>query len=232
MGVVYALLRGKATVNFDKICPRQGGGPYVTMGKIIEERGAEAVKNWDELYAECMDCRRCSLADTRHNVVFGEGARDAEVMFIGEGPGEQEDLTGRPFVGRAGQLLDDMLEMIDLRREKVFIGNMVKCRPPGNRDPLNIEQEACIGYLRNQVALIRPKIIVCLGRIAAIRLMKDDFKITREHGQWMEKAGVWMMAMFHPSALLRDPSKRPESFVDLKTLQAKIREICTHTYND
>ncbi len=219
-------------MNFDKICPRQGGGPYVTMGKILEERGAEAVKNWDELYAECMDCRRCSLADTRHNVVFGEGARDAEVMFIGEGPGEQEDLTGRPFVGRAGQLLDDMLEMIDLRREKVFIGNMVKCRPPGNRDPLNIEQEACIGYLRNQVALIRPKIIVCLGRIAAIRLMKDDFKITREHGQWMEKAGVWMMAMFHPSALLRDPSKRPESFVDLKTLQAKIREICTHTYND
>ena len=137
------------------------------------------MKNWDELYAECMDCRRCSLADTRHNVVFGEGARDAEVMFIGEGPGEQEDLTGRPFVGRAGQLLDDMLEMIDLHREKVFIGNMVKCRPPGNRDPLNIEQEACIGYLRNQVALIRPKIIVCLGRIAAIRLMKDDFKITR-----------------------------------------------------
>ena len=200
------------------------------MGKILEERGTEAVKNWDELYAECMDCRKCSLADTRHNVVFGEGARDAEVMFIGEGPGEQEDLTGRPFVGRAGQLLDDMLEMIDLRREKVFIGNMVKCRPPGNRDPLNIEQEACIGYLRNQVALIRPKIIVCLGRIAAIRLMKDDFKITREHGQWMEKAGVWMMAMFHPSALLRDPSKRPESFVDLKTLQAKIREICTHTY--
>ena len=218
-------------MNFDKICPRQGGGPYVTMGKILEERGTEAVKNWDELYAECMDCRKCSLADTRHNVVFGEGARDAEVMFIGEGPGEQEDLTGRPFVGRAGQLLDDMLEMIDLRREKVFIGNMVKCRPPGNRDPLNIEQEACIGYLRNQVALIRPKIIVCLGRIAAIRLMKDDFKITREHGQWMEKAGVWMMAMFHPSALLRDPSKRPESFVDLKTLQAKIREICNHTYD-
>ena len=189
------------------------------------------MKNWEELHAECMACRKCNLADTRHNVVFGEGARDAEVMFIGEGPGEQEDLTGRPFVGRAGQLLDDMLEMIDLHRDKVFIGNMVKCRPPGNRDPLNIEQEACIGYLRNQVALIRPKIIVCLGRIAAIRLMKDDFKITREHGQWMEKAGVWMMAMFHPSALLRDPSKRPESFVDLKTLQAKIREICNHTYD-
>ena len=188
------------------------------------------MRSWDQLYAECMACRGCDLADTRHNVVFGEGARDAEVMFIGEGPGEQEDLTGRPFVGRAGQLLDDMLEMIDLDRTKVYIANIVKCRPPGNRDPLNIEQEACIGYLRSQAALIRPRIIVCLGRIAAIRLMKEDFKITREHGQWMEKAGVWMMAMFHPSALLRDPSKRPESFVDLKTLQAKIREVCTHTY--
>ena len=189
------------------------------------------MKNWDQLQAECMACRRCDLADTRHNVVFGEGARQAEVMFIGEGPGEQEDLTGRPFVGRAGQLLDDMLEMIDLDRTKVYIANMVKCRPPGNRDPLNVEQEACIGYLRNQTALVRPKIIVCLGRIAAMRLIKSDFKITREHGQWVQKAGVWMMAMFHPSALLRDPSKRPESFVDLKTLQAKIREICTHTYD-
>ena len=186
--------------------------------------------NWDALQTACMGCQRCDLADTRHNVVFGEGNRQAEVMFIGEGPGEQEDLTGRPFVGRAGQLLDDMLTMIDLDRTKVYIANMVKCRPPGNRDPLNIEQEACIGYLRNQTALIRPKIIICLGRIAAMRLMKSDFRITREHGMWMQKAGVWMMAMFHPSALLRDPSKRPESFVDLKSLQAKIREVCTHTY--
>ncbi len=159
-------------------------------------------------------------------MVFGEGARDAEVMFIGEGPGEQEDRTGRPFVGRAGQLLDDMLAMIDLKREKVFIGNMVKCRPPQNRDPLNIEQEACIGYLRNQVALLKPKIIVCLGRIAAMKLIKEDFKITREHGQWIEKAGVWMMAMYHPSALLRDPRKGRRALDDLKSLQAKIREVC------
>lgn len=126
------------------------------------------MKDWDALYEECIHCQKCGLAETRTNVVFGEGARDAEVMFIGEGPGEQEDRTGRPFVGRAGQLLDDMLAMIDLKREKVFIGNMVKCRPPQNRDPLNIEQEACIGYLRNQVALLKPKIIVCLGRIAEI----------------------------------------------------------------
>ena len=188
------------------------------------------MKDWDALYEECIHCQKCGLAETRTNVVFGEGARDAEVMFIGEGPGEQEDRTGRPFVGRAGQLLDDMLAMIDLKREKVFIGNMVKCRPPQNRDPLNIEQEACIGYLRNQVALLKPKIIVCLGRIAAMKLIKEDFKITREHGQWLEKAGVWMMAMYHPSALLRDPRKRPETFEDLKILQAKIREICTHTY--
>ena len=188
------------------------------------------MKDWDALYEECIHCQKCGLAETRTNVVFGEGARDAEVMFIGEGPGEQEDRTGRPFVGRAGQLLDDMLAMIDLKREKVFIGNMVKCRPPQNRDPLNIEQEACIGYLRNQVALLKPKIIVCLGRIAAMKLIKEDFKITREYGQWLEKAGVWMMAMYHPSALLRDPRKRPESFEDLKSLQAKIREVCVRTY--
>ena len=210
---------------------------YLAGGKIASDRnlwytarGVREMLNWDALQTACMGCQRCDLADTRHNVVFGEGNRQAEVMFIGEGPGEQEDLTGRPFVGRAGQLLDDMLTMIDLDRTKVYIANMVKCRPPGNRDPLNIEQEACIGYLRNQTALIRPKIIICLGRIAAMRLMKSDFRITREHGMWMQKAGVWMMAMFHPSALLRDPSKRPESFVDLKSLQAKIREVCTHTY--
>ena len=187
------------------------------------------MKDWDTLYQACMNCRNCDLADTRHNVVFGEGARDAEVMFIGEGPGEQEDLTGRPFVGRAGQLLDDMLTMIDLNRENVFIGNMVKCRPPGNRDPLNIEQEACIGYLRNQVALIRPKIIICLGRIAAKAIIQENFKITEQHGQWFQRGGVQMTAIYHPSALLRDEGKRPETFVDLKKIQAKIREICTHT---
>ena len=152
-------------------------------------------------------------------------------MFIGEGPGENEDLTGEPFVGRGGKLLDDMLEIIDLSRKKnIYIANMVKCRPPQNRDPLNEEQEACIGYLRNQVALIRPKIIVCLGRISAMKLIRPDFKITREHGQWFEKAGIHMTAIYHPAALLRDPGKRPETFADLKEIQRKIRELCTHTY--
>ena len=186
---------------------------------------------WEELERACLSCQKCALADTRHHVVFGVGPRDAEVMCIGEGPGENEDLQGEPFVGRAGKLLDDMLEVIDLSRQtNVYIANIVKCRPPQNRDPLNTEQDACIGYLRAQTALIRPKIIMCLGRIAACRLIREDFKITREHGQWVQRAGVWMTAVYHPAAILRDPSKRPDTFQDLRGLQAKIREVCTRTY--
>ena len=187
--------------------------------------------DWNALEQTCMGCQRCALADGRHNVVFGVGSRDAEVLFVGEGPGENEDLQGDPFVGRAGKLLDDMLELIDLDRKKnVYIANIVKCRPPHNRDPLNTEQDACIGYLRNQVALLKPKIIVCLGRIAAMRLIREDYRITREHGQWVEKAGVAMTALYHPAAILRDPGKRPETFDDLKSLQAKIRQVCSRTY--
>ncbi|MBQ9974672.1 MAG: uracil-DNA glycosylase [Oscillospiraceae bacterium] len=187
--------------------------------------------NWDQLEAQCLSCRKCGLCQGRTNVVFGVGPRDAEVLFIGEGPGENEDLQGEPFVGRAGKLLDDMLEIIDLSRSKnIYIANMVKCRPPKNRDPLPAEQDACMDYLRNQVALLRPKIIVCLGRISAMRIIKEDFKITQEHGQWFEKNGVYTMALYHPAALLRDPRRKPETFEDLKTLQAKIRQICTHTY--
>ena len=190
-----------------------------------------AVMNWSELEAACANCQKCALADNRHNVVFGVGNRNAEIMFIGEGPGENEDLQGLPFVGRAGELLDDMLCVIDLSRDSnVYIANIVKCRPPQNRDPLGTEQDACIGYLRNQVALIRPKVIVCLGRIAAMRLIREDYKITREHGQWVERSGFHMTAVYHPAAILRDPGKRPETFQDLKGIQAKIREICTRTY--
>ena len=184
---------------------------------------------WENLQNECLQCRACALADTRKNVVFGMGNTEAEVLFIGEGPGANEDEQGLPFVGAAGKLLDDMLEMIGLARESVYITNIVKCRPPRNRDPLNTEKDACIGYLRRQVALMRPKSIVCLGRIAAMELIKPDFKITREHGQFMEKSGVLMTALYHPAALLRDGTKQPETFVDLKALQAKIREVCQHT---
>lgn len=189
------------------------------------------MNEWESLRGECLNCRRCALAETRTNVVFGEGNPQAEVLCIGEGPGEQEDLTGRPFVGRGGKLLDDMLEIIDLSREKnIYIANMVKCRPPQNRDPLNIEQEACSQWLETQIRLIQPKIIICLGRIAAMKYIRDDFKITREHGQWFERDGILRTALYHPAAILRDPRRRPETFEDLKAIQAKIREICGHTY--
>ena len=185
---------------------------------------------WEELEKRCQDCRECSLCETRTNVVFGDGSRTAEILFVGEGPGAHEDEQGVPFVGKAGQLLDDMLAIIGLDRTMVYIANIVKCRPPENRDPLGVEQDACIGYLRRQVALLRPKIIVCLGRIAAMRIIKPDFKITREHGQWFEKNGFQMMAVYHPAALLRDPRRRPESFEDFKGLQQKINELCEHTH--
>ena len=184
---------------------------------------------WQELEQTCRSCTACPLCQTRHSVVFGVGPKNAEVMFIGEGPGEQEDLKGEPFVGAAGKLLDDMLSIIDLGRHNCYITNIVKCRPPQNRDPMLIEQESCIGYLREQTRLIRPKIIVCLGRIAAMKLIREDYRITREHGQWVQKGGIWFTAIYHPSALLRDESKRPETFRDLKSIQKKVRELCERT---
>ena len=181
---------------------------------------------WSTLKEACHNCNNCELCMTRNNVVFGVGVENADVMFVGEGPGEQEDLKGEPFVGPAGKLLDDMLSIIDLYRdENCYIANIVKCRPPKNRDPKDEEQDACIGYLRNQVTLVNPKIIVCLGRIAAKKLIDPDFRITRQHGQWFQKNGIWMTAIYHPSALLRDVSKRPETFEDLLLIREKIREL-------
>ena len=181
--------------------------------------------NWEDLSRQCMSCTKCGLCQTRTNVVFGVGPRDADIMFVGEGPGEQEDLQGEPFVGAAGKLLDDMLSIIDLGRNNCYIANIVKCRPPKNRDPQEEEQEACIAYLRNQVALIRPKIIVCLGRVAAKKLIDPDFRITQQHGHWFCSNGVWMTAIYHPSALLRDVSKRPETFDDLLSIREKYKEV-------
>ena len=186
--------------------------------------------DWNELKTACGQCRGCPLWETRTNVVFGTGNEKAEIMLVGEGPGENEDLQGEPFVGRAGKLLDDMLRMIGLsRRENVYIANMVKCRPPKNRDPLPGEQEACWHWLQEQIGLIRPKLIVCLGRIAAARLIRPDFKITREHGQWTERDGVRYMALYHPAALLRDPNRRPETFADLQELRETIKKFCPNT---
>lgn len=183
----------------------------------------------EQLQAVCSECHRCALGDTRTKLVFGTGNPNADLMFVGEAPGEQEDLSGVPFVGRAGQLLDRFLFAVDIPREDVYIANILKCRPPKNRDPLPEEEDQCIGYLRDQVRLIRPKIIVCLGRISAMRLIKPDFKITAEHGKWFEKGNFLMTAVYHPAALLRDPGKKEAMLEDMKRIKQKLGEKRTAT---
>ena len=166
------------------------------------------IDNWEALRESCLQCRKCGLCETRHNVVFGVGNPKAKVLFVGEGPGENEDLQGEPFVGRGGQLLDKFLTAVDL-----------------DRNPLPEEQDACIGWLRNQFALLRPKIIVCLGRVAGMKMIKPDLKITKEHGIFFEKGGVLMMPTLHPAALLRNPAQKPAAFEDFLKLREKIDEL-------
>ena len=177
------------------------------------------------LRQECANCAGCPLGDTRTNLVFGVGTADTGLLFVGEGPGEQEDLQGEPFVGPAGHLLDDMLSLIDLDRSRVYIANIVKCRPPHNRDPREEEREACLPWLRRQIEILDPKLVVCLGRIAAVTLIRPDFRITRERGQWFDVDGRRLLATYHPSFLLRDPSKRPEAFTDFQAIRAAYREL-------
>lgn len=187
--------------------------------------------SWNELKSDCLKCRKCELCETRTNIVFGVGNENAEVLFVGEGPGENEDLQGEPFVGRGGKLLDKYLDAIDLdRRKNIYIANMVKCRPPMNRDPKPEEMENCIQWLREQTKLIRPKIIVCLGRISSTRLIDKDFKVTKQHGQFIEKGGILFMGTFHPAALLRNPNQKPAALEDFLALKEKIKEVCDHTY--
>ena len=174
----------------------------------------------------CKDCNKCPLSEGRTNVVFGVGNKNADIMFVGEGPGEQEDLKGEPFVGKSGQLLDKYLELMGLdRHENVYIGNIVKCRPPFNRDPKEEDMEICIDYLRRQVKLIRPKIIVCLGRIAAQKLISPDFRVTKQHGVFYEKNGIVFMGTFHPSSLLRTPSQKIIALEDFQKLREKAKEM-------
>ena len=175
--------------------------------------------------AACESCQRCALGATRTNLVFGTGSPDARLMFVGEAPGEREDATGIPFVGAAGQLLDRYLFAVGIPRDDVYIANILKCRPPRNRDPLPEEEDACIEHLRAQVRIIRPKLLVCLGRISAQRLIKPDFRITREHGVWFSRGAFEMCAVYHPSALLRDPSKREDMLEDMRAIAEKYREI-------
>ncbi|MBQ4037817.1 MAG: uracil-DNA glycosylase [Clostridia bacterium] len=179
-------------------------------------------KTLSALRDEAMVCRACRLCETRKNVVFGRGSEHPRIMFIGEAPGEQEDLQGLPFVGAAGQLLQLYLDYLGLEDEDYYIANILKCRPPRNRDPLPEEEQACIGKLRDQVKLLAPKVIVCLGRIAACRIISPDFRITREHGKWFDRGGMRVMATFHPSALLRDPTKKEAALLDFKSILNEI----------
>ena len=180
------------------------------------------IKSLDEIRKECEGCRKCSLAETRTNVVFGVGNPHADVMFVGEAPGEKEDLSGIPFVGAAGKLFDKYLVAVGIPREEVYIANMLKCRPPKNRDPKPEEQDLCIEYLREQVRAVSPKLIVCLGRISAMRLIKPDFRITAEHGIWFERGAFSICAVYHPSALLRDPRKKDDMLADMMEIKRRL----------
>ena len=180
---------------------------------------------WEELEQKCKSCTLCSLSATRTNTVFGTGNKNAVLMFVGEAPGETEDNTGIPFVGRAGKLFDKYLDAVDIPREDIYIANMLKCRPPKNRDPQESEQDLCINYLREQVRLIKPKMIVCLGRISAMRLIHPDYKITKEHGTWVSKGDFEMTAVYHPAALLRDPRRREDMLRDMQAIKAKLDEL-------
>ncbi len=180
----------------------------------------------DELEIKCKNCTKCDLCEGRTNLVFGVGKKDADIMLIGEGPGENEDLQGQPFVGRSGQLLDKFLASVDLSRDKnVYIANMVKCRPPKNRDPKPEEQDMCINWLREQFKIIKPKIIVCVGRISAQMLIDKNFKVTQQHGEFTHKNGTLFMGTYHPAAILRNPNNKEAAFGDWLALRDKINEL-------
>ena len=192
------------------------------MWEKLMEVAAVSQELWNDLQSRCESCQGCPLGKTRKNLVFGVGNSEADLMFVGEAPGQAEDEQGIPFVGAAGKLLDRYLYAVDIPRESVYIANILKCRPPQNRDPLPEEEDACIGYLREQVRLIQPKIIVCLGRISAMRLIRPDYRITREHGQFIRKGGVLMTAVYHPAALLRDASKKEDMLADMERIKEQL----------
>ena len=182
---------------------------------------------WEELENACVACERCRLSGGRTNVVIGRGCKNAPVLFVGEGPGENEDRQGLPFVGAAGQLLDLALASAGFAPSDYYIANVVKCRPPQNRTPLDDECEACIGFLRAQFALIRPRVIVCLGSVATRFLIDRDARITRARGIWTQRKGVWFMPTYHPAALLRDGSKKADMWEDIRAAYEKLQELRT-----
>ncbi len=173
-------------------------------------------KSWEELENSIKDCKKCKLCEGRQNIVFGVGNKDAKIIFIGEGPGADEDRLGEPFVGKAGKLMNFAFQTLGINRQEVYIGNVVKCRPPKNRDPQEDEVNACIDYLRNQVMLIKPQVIVLLGRIALQNILGQEYKISEARGKWIEKKGIYYMPTWHPAALLRDEKKKIDFIKDLQ----------------
>lgn len=181
--------------------------------------------NWEQLEEDAKQCRKCKLCQTRSNVVFGVGSKETDLMFIGEGPGADEDIQGIPFVGKAGKLMNMAFEIIGLDRNKVYIANIVKCRPPSNRNPQDDEAIACLNYLRNQVILVKPKIIVLLGSVALKNILGKEYGITASRGKWIEKKGILYMPTWHPAALLRDETKKIDFIKDLKLVMERLDEL-------
>ena len=180
---------------------------------------------WENLEKAIQNCRNCPLGNGRIQAVLGRGSRDADLMFVGEGPGRQEDEQGKPFVGQAGQLLDLALKSLSFDPGDYYIANVVKCRPPMNRTPEPSEAQVCMNFLRAQFSLVRPKIIVCLGAVAHGNLVSNELSISRARGKWIQKKGVWFLSTFHPAALLRDESKKLPFWQDLKLAKEKLDEI-------
>ncbi len=177
-----------------------------------------------ELKAQCEKCERCELCHSRTNLVFGDGVENAKVMLIGEAPGKDEDEQGKPFVGRSGKLLTELLENAGLTRDKnVYIANMLKCRPPENRDPKKTEQDLCIEWLEKQIEIINPQVILCVGRISAQRIIGKDFSVTKQHGELIERDGRLLMGTFHPAAILRNINNKPLLEADLLKLAEAIK---------
>lgn len=184
--------------------------------------------NWEELEQSIENCNKCELCQGRNHIVFGCGNKKADIMFIGEGPGADEDTQGEPFVGKAGRLMNKAFEALGIDRKEVYIANIVKCRPPQNRVPTKEEAEVCINYLRNQVMLVKPKMIVLLGNTALKNILGYDHKITTERGKWIEQKGILYMPTFHPAALLRDETKKIDFWRDLKLVQSKLYDLNTN----
>ncbi len=182
-------------------------------------------ENWEELEASIVNCKKCKLCTNRTNIVFGTGNKQADIMFIGEGPGADEDREGIPFVGRAGKLMNMAFEGVGMNREKVYIANIVKCRPPSNRNPQEDEAMACLDYLRNQVVLVQPKIVVLLGSVALKNILGKEHGITASRGTWFERKGIFYFPTWHPAALLRDEDKKIDFWRDLKQVLKRAEEM-------